>query len=43
VPARAAAFLEGLKACGASEIFGLPGDFVIPFSKVIEESRILPF
>ena len=24
------------------KIFGIPGDFVLPFFKVIEESRILP-
>jgi indolepyruvate decarboxylase len=27
---------------GAREIFGIPGDFVLPFFKVIEESGILP-
>src|SRR5690606_11578479 len=27
---------------GAREIFGLPGDFVLPFFRVIEESGILP-
>jgi indolepyruvate decarboxylase len=43
MPTRATGLLEGLKACGASEIFGIPGDFVLPFFKVIEESRILPF
>ena len=37
------ALLEGLKAYGAREIFGIPGDFVLPFFKVIEESSILPF
>ncbi len=40
--ALAAALLEGLKGHGAREIFGIPGDFVLPFYKVIEESRILP-
>lgn len=34
--------LNGLKACGAAEIFGLPGDFALPFFKVVEESAILP-
>lgn len=34
--------LEGLKAYGVSEIFGLPGDFALPFFKVVEESGILP-
>jgi indolepyruvate decarboxylase len=27
---------------GAHEIFGIPGDFVLPLFKVIEESNILP-
>jgi indolepyruvate decarboxylase len=27
----ATALLDGLKAYGASEIFGIPGDFVLPF------------
>jgi indolepyruvate decarboxylase len=31
-----------LKDHGAREIFGIPGDFVLPFFKVIEESGILP-
>ena len=34
--------LQGLKDHGAREIFGIPGDFVLPFYKVIEESGILP-
>jgi indolepyruvate decarboxylase len=34
--------LHALKAHGASEIFGIPGDFALPFFKVIEESGILP-
>lgn len=34
--------LCGLKAHGVSEIFGLPGDFALPFFKVVEESGILP-
>jgi indolepyruvate decarboxylase len=38
----ATALLDGLKAHGAREIFGIPGDFVLPFYKVIEESKILP-
>lgn len=38
----AAALLEALKEHGAREIFGIPGDFVLPFYKAIEESRILP-
>jgi indolepyruvate decarboxylase len=36
------ALLRGLKAYGAGEIFGIPGDFALPFFKVAEESRILP-
>lgn len=35
--------LEGLKAHGARELFGIPGDFVLAFFKAIEESRILPW
>jgi len=38
----ATALLDGLKQHGAREIFGIPGDFVLPFYKVIEESKILP-
>ncbi|MFO1049553.1 MAG: indolepyruvate/phenylpyruvate decarboxylase [Geminicoccaceae bacterium] len=38
----AEALLHGLKAYGAGEIFGIPGDFALPFFKVAEESRILP-
>ena len=34
--------LQGLKDHGAREIFGIPGDFVLPFFKVIEDSGILP-
>ncbi len=34
--------LLGLKQYGASEIFGIPGDFALPLFKVIEESGILP-
>lgn len=37
-----AALLHALKDCGASEVFGIPGDFALPFFKVIEESEILP-
>ncbi len=35
--------LHALKAHGAQEVFGLPGDFALPFFKVLEESAILPF
>ena len=38
----AEALLHGLKDYGAGEIFGIPGDFALPFFKVAEESRILP-
>lgn len=38
----AEALLHGLKDHGAGEIFGIPGDFALPFFKVIEESRVLP-
>ncbi len=34
--------LVALKAYGAREIFGIPGDFALPLFKVIEESRQLP-
>jgi TPP-dependent 2-oxoacid decarboxylase len=43
MPTLGTALLEGLKAYGAREIFGIPGDFVLSFFKVIEESSILPF
>ena len=38
----ATALLDALKAHGATGIFGIPGDFALPFFKVIEESRTLP-
>ena len=38
----AASLLRALKDHGAREIFGIPGDFVLPFYKVVEESGILP-
>jgi len=34
--------LHALKDHGAKEIFGIPGDFALPFFREIEESRILP-
>ena len=43
MPTLANALLEGLKDHGAREIFGIPGDFVLPFFKIIEESNILPY
>ncbi len=36
------ALLNALKDGGAEEIFGIPGDFALPFFKVIEESKVLP-
>src|SRR5215218_5406576 len=42
MPSLATALLRGLKDHGAREIFGLPGDFVLPLFKVIEDSGILP-
>ena len=36
------ALLHALKAHGAREIFGIPGDYALPFFKVIEETSILP-
>jgi indolepyruvate decarboxylase len=38
----ATSLLHGLKAHGARELFGIPGDFVLAFFKVIEESQVLP-
>ncbi len=38
----AESLLFALKDHGARQIFGIPGDFVLPFFKVIEESAILP-
>src|ERR1700748_335899 len=42
MPQLAETLLAALKDHGAREIFGIPGDFVLPFYKVIEESGILP-
>ncbi len=42
MPTLANALLEALRDHGAREIFGIPGDFVLPLFKVIEESNILP-
>ncbi|MBT6031095.1 MAG: indolepyruvate/phenylpyruvate decarboxylase [Kordiimonadaceae bacterium] len=39
----AQSLLHALKNHGAKEIFGIPGDFILPFFKVMEESKILPF
>jgi indolepyruvate decarboxylase len=38
----AESLLHALKDYGARELFGLPGDFALPFFKVAEESGILP-
>jgi indolepyruvate decarboxylase len=42
MPTLGHALLEALRAHGAREIFGIPGDFVLPLFKVIEESGTLP-
>src|ERR1700751_2727619 len=42
MPTLSIALLQALKDHGAREIFGIPGDFVLPLFKVIEESAILP-
>lgn len=34
--------LHALKAHGAQHIFGIPGDFALPFFRIIEQSAILP-
>ena len=36
------ALLHALKANGARQIFGIPGDFALPYFRIIEESQILP-
>ena len=35
MPALGRALLDALRQHGAREIFGIPGDFVLPFFKVI--------
>lgn len=42
-PTLSTALLQALKDRGADRIFGIPGDFVLPFFKVIEDSAILPW
>jgi indolepyruvate decarboxylase len=37
------ALLTALRDHGAREIFGIPGDFALPFFREIERTRILPF
>ena len=34
--------LHALKRHGARQIFGIPGDFALPYFRFIEESQILP-
>ncbi len=34
--------LAALRAHGAGAVFGLPGDFALPFFRVMEETRVLP-
>jgi indolepyruvate decarboxylase len=36
------ALLHALKTRGAGEVFGIPGDFALPFFRCLEESGILP-
>jgi hypothetical protein len=43
MPALGQVLLDALKAQGAREVFGIAGDFVLPFCKLIEESGTLPF
>jgi indolepyruvate decarboxylase len=38
----AQALISALKDYGAGEIFGIPGDFALPFFRAIEDSNILP-
>lgn len=38
----AEALLRALKERGAQAMFGIPGDFALPFFKIAEETRILP-
>ncbi len=34
--------LQALKANGARQIFGIPGDFALPYFRIIEETGSLP-
>ena len=43
MPALGRALIDALRNHGAREIFGIPGDFVLPLFKVIEECGALPF
>src|SRR5260370_3303066 len=42
MPSLSHALLTALKDQGGHEILGIPGDYVLPLFKVIEESNILP-
>ena len=42
-PTLGTVLLDALAAHGVREIFGIPGDFVLPLFKVIEETGTLPF
>jgi indolepyruvate decarboxylase len=39
----AESLLHALKDRGAGEVFGIPGDFALPFFEVMERTRILPY
>ena len=43
MPTLGRALLDALRDHGTHELFGIPGDFVLPFFKIIEESQVLPF
>ncbi|MDO8320391.1 thiamine pyrophosphate-binding protein, partial [Rhodoferax sp.] len=34
--------LTALKKHGARQIYGIPGDYALPYFRIIEESQILP-
>ncbi|NVJ90096.1 MAG: indolepyruvate/phenylpyruvate decarboxylase [Methylocystaceae bacterium] len=38
----AEALFTALKDRGATEVFGIPGDFALPYFKILEDSKILP-
>src|SRR5205085_2618963 len=42
MPNLARTLLQAVRAHGAREIFGIPGDFALPFFREIEDSAILP-
>lgn len=42
MPTLTEALLQALKDRGAGELFGIPGDFALPFFKIAEECAILP-